>query len=183
MAEINKKIKDIRLLRGLTLDDLAARTGFTKGYLSKVERAENPPPFATTQLIADALQIDLAELVEGHPESRGSKNIDLLRSRSDDWDSSSSVYSFQPLVNSYKNKYMSPFLFRVATGETEITTHDSEEFVHVLEGSVELQYEGKTFILQKGDSFYLDARIKHNFVNRSDKAALCLAVHYNYRRF
>jgi transcriptional regulator with XRE-family HTH domain len=186
MSNINEKIKHYRGIRGLTLSELANQTGFTKGYLSKIERTLNPPPFATVQLIAEALQVDVTELMDKHPDGVGSKDIDIFKASqlpADDWEASSLVYSFKPLVNLYKNKYMSPFLFRVAKGATEVTSHDSEEFVYVLEGSVELNYEGRTYNLEAGDCFYLDARNKHNFVNKIDQVAQLLAVHFNYRRF
>lgn len=183
---INAKIKDLRTRKGYTLDRLAEITGFTKGYLSKVERSSKTPPFATVQTIANALDVDIVELIETHQDVLGSKNIELLKhsdSVKSEWEESSSVYSFKPLVNVYRNKYMSPFLFRIRKGESDMTAHDSEEFVYVLEGNVQLNYEGRTYKLGKGDCFYLDARIKHNFVNNSDETALLMAVHFNYRRF
>lgn len=184
--KINEKIKQLRIKKGLTLEDLANKTGFTKGYLSKIERSSNMPPFATVQKIAEALDVDLIDLLETQPDALVSKNIDIFRrsdSLKDEWEEHSEIYSFKPLINVYRNKYMSPFLFRVKKGETDVTTHDSEEFVYVLEGEIELNYEGKTYQLSAGDSFYLDARIKHNFVNRNEKPALLIAVHFNYRRF
>ena len=69
------------------------------------------------------------------------------------------------------------------TGTTDATTHDSEEFVYVLEGNIHLNYEDKIHNLKKGDCFYLDARIKHNFTNPNNEPALLLTVHFNYRRF
>ncbi len=184
--DINAKIKQRRIEEGYTLEKLAEMTGFTKGYLSKIERSSKTPPFATVQAIAAALKADIVELMDEHHDALGSKNIEVLK-RSDilreGWEESSHVYSFKPLVNTYRNKYMSPFLFMVKKGASEITSHDSEEFVYVLEGDVELHYEQKVYRLGKGDCFYLDARIKHNFVNTKEETALLMAVHFNYRRF
>ncbi len=183
---INAKIKDLRLKNGYTLEKLSEITGFTKGYLSKIERSAKTPPFATVQSIAAALKADITELMDARQEMLGSKNIEVLKYTDairDGWEKSSEVYSFKPLVNTYRNKYMSPFLFMVKKGTSELTAHDSEEFVYVLEGNVELNYEGKTYRLGKGDCFYLDARIKHNFQNTKDETALLMAVHFNYRRF
>lgn len=183
---INSKIKEIRIAKGYTLEKLAKATGFTKGYLSKVERSSKTPPFATVQAIAEALQLDIVELIDEKQTVQGSKNIELLKHSEaikEEWQEQSSVYSFKPLIKAYRNKYMSPFLFKIKKGASELTSHDSEEFVYVLEGNVELNYEGRTYRLGKGDCFYLDARIKHNFVNTSDETALLMAVHFNYRRF
>ena len=184
--KINVRIKELRKEKGYTLEKLAGLTGFTKGYLSKIERSTKTPPFATVQTIADALQIDITVLLDKNSGNAGSKNIDILMGSADgleEMEEISPVYSFIPLVNNYKNKYMTPFLFEVKKGMTDVATHDSEEFVYVLEGELELNYEGHTYKLCKGDSFYLDARIKHNFVNKHEKTASLIAVHFNYRRF
>ena len=165
---IPSRIKQLRIKSGITLERLAELTGFTKGYLSKVERSSKIPPFATVQLIAGALGADVVELLDIHPEAAFSKNIEIVKhseTLEQAWEETSLVYSFKPLVNLYKNKYMAPFLFRVNTGTTEAANHDSEEFVYVLEGSLQLSYEGKIYPLTKGDSFYLDARIRHSFTN------------------
>lgn len=183
---ITSKIKQLRALKGMTLEKLAELTGFTKGYLSKVERSPKTPPFATVQLIAEALGVDIIELLDIPPDVSFSKNIEIVKhsdTSEQGWEETSLIYSFKPLVNHYKNKYMAPFLFSVNKGTTDTTTHDSEEFVYVLEGSLQLNYEGKVYALAKGDSFYLDARIKHSFTNTDDTAALLVAVHFNYRRF
>ncbi|MDD5016569.1 MAG: cupin domain-containing protein [Eubacteriales bacterium] len=179
---INEKMKEMRLAKGYTLEMLAGATGFTKGYLSKIERSNVPPPFATVQKITEALQFDMVDLFKNKSETADSKNIDIVKHTGKEEDPDS-VYSFIPLVNSYRNKQMLPFLFTVKKGETQQTTHDSEEFVYVTQGSVELNYEGRTYMLERGDAFYLDARITHYFVNRQETSTLLIAVHFNYRRF
>lgn len=185
--DVNAKIREIRKKNGLSLERLAEMTGFTKGYLSRIENSTKVPPFATVQAIAEALQTDILTIIDKSSHNSESKNIDFMKRDvsiyKDGQEVASPVYSFVPLVNSYKNKYMSPFMFKVKKGETEMTSHDSEEFVFVMEGELELNYECKTYQLESGDSFYLDARIRHNFVNRSDKTASLIAIHFNYRRF
>jgi transcriptional regulator with XRE-family HTH domain len=175
------ELKKMRLERNYTLEMLASATGFTKGYLSKIERSPTLPPFATVQRIAEALQFDIADLFSDKKEIFESHNIDIVKHA--ELEEQTDVYSFFPLLNSYRNKQMAPFLFTVKTGATELTTHDSEEFVFVIEGCIELNYEDTTYHLEKGDAFYLDARIAHNFVNRQESTASLLAVHFNYRRF
>lgn len=186
MSTINQKIRLRRQQLHYTLEDLARHSGYTKGYLSRIENADTPPPFATVERIATALDIDLAELVEQETEKTYSANIDLVSTAERaavSWNNPGAQYTFKPLIKSYKNKYMAPFLFRVLSGATELTSHDSEEFVYVLEGSVILHYEGKSYKLNKGDSFYLYSRLQHYFENKQAEPALLLAVHYNYRRF
>ncbi len=55
-AEIGKRIKAIRVEKRFTLENIAAQTGFTKGYLSKVEKSVKSPPVSTLSTIARALR-------------------------------------------------------------------------------------------------------------------------------
>lgn len=186
MNTINKKIKEYRRSRGLTLEALARKTGLTRGYLSRIENAQTPPPFATVERIAAALGMDMTGLfAEPKAEERPlALNPDIVAPPDEkDWNEPDAIYTFRPLVNSYTGKYMTPFEFCVKRGTTEVTTHDSEEFVYVRSGEVTLLYEGAAHRLKSGHSFYLDARLKHNFVNEADEPAYLISVHFNYRRF
>ena len=65
--EIGKNIRMIRKLKESTLKDLAGKTDFTKGYLSKVENSEKAPPVSTLLRIAKAMGVSMSTLFgEGH---------------------------------------------------------------------------------------------------------------------
>ena len=49
---IYQKIKQLRLKRKITIQDLSTKTGLTPGYLSKIENSEKPPPIPTLVKIA-----------------------------------------------------------------------------------------------------------------------------------
>jgi len=58
----------------------------------------------------------------------------------------------------------------------EPITHDGQEFVYIVEGAIELVYDGKTYRLEKGDSAYLDASRSHRFHGLGESPAQMLAV-------
>jgi transcriptional regulator with XRE-family HTH domain len=62
-AEIGKRIKAFRTEKRITLDQLAKKTGFTKGYLSKVEKSTKSPPVSTLGILARALGITISALL------------------------------------------------------------------------------------------------------------------------
>lgn len=55
-------------------------------------------------------------------------------------------------------------------------THDGQEFIFVVEGAVELFYDGKNYRLEKGDSAYLNSNLSHRFHGLGDSPAQILAV-------
>jgi quercetin dioxygenase-like cupin family protein len=77
------------------------------------------------------------------------------------------------------NTVMEPHLFRISpgAGSGEAYTHEGEEFIHVLQGSLEITLDGGTqYKLEKGDSFYFESNTPHRWVNPGKKQTLVLWV-------
>jgi transcriptional regulator with XRE-family HTH domain len=68
-SEIGKRIKASRINKKFTLEQLAKETGFTRGYLSRIEKSEKSPPLGTLGIIARVLGITISFLVG--EQSRG----------------------------------------------------------------------------------------------------------------
>ena len=185
MNHTGRRIGELRKLQGWALQVLADRAGLTKGYLSKIEHAPAPPPFTTLEKLAGALDVDVNDLLPTGPAEAGDRNIDFLPAVSKRRSPfrTDGVYSFKPLLKSYRNKQMSPFFMSLQPGKTKTFKHDAEEFVYILAGKVTMRYDGRVYSLQAGDCFYLDSRIGHTFLNQSGAEVQLLAVNYNYRRF
>jgi transcriptional regulator with XRE-family HTH domain len=188
-VQICEKLRFLRKRSGLTLDQLAKRCHMTKGYLSKLERNAQPPPVATLLALAQALGVEISEFFaeEPHRES-GHPDLDLLRkdqrrSLENEGKAASYGYAYAPLVGSLRGKQMSPMLMKVHKGQTDAFAHDSEEFIYVTQGAVELLYDGTRYALEKGDSLYFDSRKKHRFINHQETPAILVTVNYNYRQF
>ncbi len=179
-----------RRQKGLSLRELAARTHLTRGYLSKIERARTPPPVSTLQTIAYALDLDVADLLDGRgaePSPRRPQDgLDIVPAAEAARGQSTHTeggYDFRPLLRRYRHRQMSPFLMIVRPGRTRRFAHDSEEFGYLAQGRVTLEYAGRKHPLETGDSFYLDSRIRHAFRNPGPETAVIVSVNYNYRRF
>ena len=179
------RIRELRGLHGLSLEELAGHTGLTKGYLSKIERSGNPPPFSTLQKIAEVLDVDVNDLLTPDRNRDNARNIDFITGEvgSAPPFKTEGICAFRPLLKSYRNKQMSPFLMTIAHGRTRSFHHDAEEFVYVISGCVELGYDGETHVFEEGSSFYLDSRLPHSFQNSADEDDVLLSVDFNYRRF
>jgi transcriptional regulator with XRE-family HTH domain len=177
-------IRTLRQQKNITLDQLAKKTGLSKGYLSKIENSDSLPPFPTMQKIANALGEELTQFIKSKDKQQISSNLDIIIAGEDD-DIMQSIggYSYQKMVTSYENKYMSPLLMQIEPGKTGDLKHDGEEFVFIVKGTAVLEYEGESYTLPERSGAYLDSRIKHVFVNNANEPLLILAVNYNYRRF
>lgn len=149
-------LRAVRRQRGLTLEGLAERTGLTKSYLSKIERSRSTPSIAVAIKVAQALDVDVAQLFS----ERGDEDkiaVDLAAERSDD------RQRYRAMASGMLGKSMSPFVVR-PTGRTTRDAqplHGGQEFVFVHRGTVELDYGDQTWTLTAGDSAYFDASISH----------------------
>lgn len=186
MSNTNIIIKKLRKQKDITLDYLAQVTGLTKGYLSKIERAASLPPFSTLELIAKALDIDVAHLLERRADTAANPDIEITRKHERTADKtldSGKNCSFTSLLRYYKGKYMTPILVTFEPGSEREFKHDGEEFVYILRGEIKLAYENEVHDLKADDCFYLDSRKEHRFNNHGVEPAVLLSVTFNYRRF
>ena len=185
MNHFGHKLRQLRQEQGLTLASLASSAGITKGYLSKIEHSPTPPVFSTLHALVSVLGADIGEFLAPHKTTETSPNLEIQEPGGLDWQSSEKLggYRYLPLLPTYRNKYLSPFLMQVPPGTTGYFKHDGEEFLHILAGRVDLEYENKRHPLSQGASAYLDSRIRHRFHNHNKKTATILAVNFAYRRF
>ncbi len=185
MTHFGEKLRSLRKSRGLTLASVAASAGITKGYLSKLEHSPTPPVFSTLHALAAVLGADIGELLASRNVAGASPNLEIQEPGGGGWQKAEDLggYSYLPLLPTYRNKYLSPFLMQISPGATDFFKHDGEEFLHVLSGRVELEYEGARHPLRQGASAYLDSRIRHRFHNPTRKTATLIAVNFVYRRF
>jgi transcriptional regulator with XRE-family HTH domain len=168
--QIGGRISKLRSARGLTQDQLAAQTGFTKGYVSKIENSKVIPPIGTLVKIAQVLETDVADLLEPETTNDDPSGICLVRS----WQretvirgGSSFGYDYVALAHKRRRKEMEPFImvFPSEVNRDIHFEHEGEEFMFILEGEVALEMKVedrvKTWILAPGDSMYFDSRIPH----------------------
>ncbi len=78
---LGKRIAELRAARRFTLEQLAGATGFTKGYLSKIENSRVIPPIGALVRVAHTLGTDVADLLgrEGTPADH--EKVCIVRSR------------------------------------------------------------------------------------------------------
>jgi quercetin dioxygenase-like cupin family protein len=155
----------LRARRAVTLERLAQVTGFTKGYLSKIENAVKVPPIGSLARIAQALDADMSYFFQS-PGKTGQADVSLVRSRERQpvvRGGTAFGYDYASLAHDRRDKNMEPFLFTFPRRiESHVHfEHEGEEFVFVLAGKVEFEVAGEKYILEKGDSFYFDASQPH----------------------
>ena len=160
--EIGVKIKQLRLQRGLTQEELAARTELTKGFISQLERDLTSPSIATLVDILAALGTDVAGFFRESQEEQVVYSADDMFVK-EEADGS----SIQWLVTNAQKNVLEPILVTIPAGLSlaEDDPHEGEEFGYVLSGSVTLVLGTKRYRVKKGGSFYFRPTRLHYLIN------------------
>jgi transcriptional regulator with XRE-family HTH domain len=185
VAAFAGKLKSLRLLNGLTLEELARLSGVSISTISKIENNQQRPSFETVLRIARALKINFVQLLEPTLPAEIPAQSNLARrivTRAPDTTVySSQWYTYHAHSAELTRKAMIPFLMRIKTRELppldEWSIHEGEEFIYVLEGILEFHTEHYApALLNPGDSCYLDSTMRHAFVTKSEADAVLLSV-------
>lgn len=178
------RIKELRLQKGLTLRDLAERTALSSAMLSQVENNIVAPSIATLWIFAEALGVKIGYFF--HEDGVEAEDYVVTRSGSEppvQRNELPHTFPYRDLAHGLDDKTMSPFLIDChETCEFSIKemTYEGEEFLHVLDGRLAVEYGEQQFDLGPGDSMYYNAQIPHRI--HAKKGARVLAVLYEANR-
>ena len=184
-TDIVKNIKYFRKKKKMSQQKLAELCGFTKSYISKIEKSGKAPPFSTMYKIAMFLGINSIQLLFPNGSGSYSNNkLTITRNNESTWFSTPNLPSikYQTLALKKYGRNMDPFLIEIGFEKTDPVTHEGEEFLYVLEGEFKFTYGDKEYDFFKGDSMYFDSEIPHSLVSTGHTTAKILSVLYSYKR-
>jgi transcriptional regulator with XRE-family HTH domain len=179
-AELGKRIKEYRINRGITLQELSEKIGLTKGYLSKIEKAKKAPPVSTLIMLANALEISISDIFGEAEENSPICLVKEKERRLIARDGSVFGYSYQTLAHKFHKKHMEPYflILPLRPKKNALFQHKGEEILFVLEGTMKFFHGEKEFIVEKGDCIYFDGSIPHYGISQGNKEVKCLMVIY-----
>lgn len=183
--DIGSKIRNLRTKREMTLQDLATLTGLSKPNLSQIENNLVSPPIATLLKISSALGVEIGHFFQDSPHE-----TDIVVVRKDQRHGiakgkhiSHIGYQYHPLAYPKINKSMEPFVVHMEDREPDDITfnnHRGEEFLYVLEGTLEFHSGNKIITLEEGDSIYFDSVVPHGYRGVDETAKVLVVIHRPY---
>ena len=151
--EIGKKIKRLRLQRGLTQEELADRCELSKGFISLLERDLTSPSIATLMDILESLGSDLKSFFSESGDEKLVFGVDDTFVKEDEEGIRGSI---RWLVPSAQKNQMEPILMELGPGgeSAEDDPHEGEEFGYVLSGTLKIVVGDRTEKVRRDESFY-----------------------------
>jgi len=168
-------LKLLRVRNGMTLEQLAVRTGLTRSYLSKVERGVANPSIGSALAVASALGVSVERLFgqEGTADK-----IDIVRSKNGKAGDDSELLSIIAGLN--PERHMHAFIVRPglksSTSKSMMSHHEGEEILFVLSGKIELKIGKRVEVLSAGDCAHFDSIVPHNLNSLTGQKAEALVV-------
>jgi transcriptional regulator with XRE-family HTH domain len=162
--EIGGRLREARRRQGITLAQLAARTGLTKGFLSQVERDLASPSVGSLVRLCDALNIAAGGLLTG---SQGPVVRAADRPVVQFGGVGVSEYRLTPASEQRLLVLQSEIAPGGGSGDETYGLASDAEFVHVLDGLLDIAVGGVRHRLAAGDSLTFDAAEAHSWSNPS----------------
>jgi transcriptional regulator with XRE-family HTH domain len=180
-SEIGKRIKAFRTKKSITLEQLAHQTGFTKGYLSKVEKSEKSPPVSTLGILARVFGVTISAILG---EENPSVPLCLVKKGERPLISRNGTafgYSYEAIAYKFPNKKMEPFILTLPVNPKKKTIyrHEGEEILFVLEGTMKFHHNNQECIVEEGDCIYFDSGLPHFGESMGRKRVKCFMIIYN----
>lgn len=177
---VGPRVKALREAMGLSLRDLAERSGVSAPMLSQVERGETSPTLSVASRIARGLELSLSQLLrldETHHVVIVSKD---QRRQSGGTSKGHSYEMLTPPLPgqrvSLSEHTLEPGAITGGEGESPIHEPGSRETVLLQQGELDLVIDGDRRSLTKGDSVTFDADLPHHFENPGKTETTFLAV-------
>lgn len=179
--EIGRKLRQLRLKKKIGLVDLGRHTGLSASMLSQLENGKLIPTLPTLARIAMVFDVGVDHFFVN---KRGKYLFSVVRAQDRlrfpaDPDSAKPSYFFESLAYPVQEKsiqcYMAEFPKRVENDGAE-HSHPGAEFLHVIEGQLEIRYHDEVTLLYAGDSVYFDASEEHAYRGVSKVPARALVV-------
>jgi len=179
--DIGTRLKELRKAKGLSLQQLADLTGVELTLLEEIEGGEAQPQLGTVLRLSKTLESAFGGLVTGS----GDRDYVITRktdrpvvARSTSKNGQKQVYQYYGLAAPVRGRHMEPLIVRLNENPAgDLSIHEGEEFIYVLEGMVSLDMGDQHYDLEPGDSAFYLSSSPHLIAAKSGTATILAVIH------
>ncbi|EPR44562.1 transcriptional regulator, XRE family [Desulfovibrio sp. X2] len=160
--EISPRLKALRDAVGMSVEELAEKTGTSVADVARYETGEHEIPVSFLFAAAKACGVDTTVLISGgdpHLRSytvvRKGEGLSVDRRK---------TYDYKSLAYRFAGRKMEPFLVTVPPKDVkalDFNSHSGQEFIYVVEGRLEIHMGDTPVALEPGDGMYFDSHTPH----------------------
>ncbi len=180
ILEVGRRIKQNRIEKRLTLQELADKSGVSKGLVSQIENGRSIPSLPVMFSIIQSLEVEVSEFFKGlnllEPTILIQRKEDYIPFEKED----AQGFNYQRVIMrnlpastvDFVLLELSPNCFR-----EEVTT-DAYEYIYIIGGETDYLINGQIFPLKEGDSVFFDGRLSHVPKNNSESPCKMLVIYF-----
>jgi transcriptional regulator with XRE-family HTH domain len=178
--EIGRKLRQLRMRKKIALVELGRHTGLSPSMLSQLENGRLTPTLPTLARIAMVFDVGMEHFFGS---KRGAKLFSIVREKErmrfpDRPDAPEPSFYFECLMFATEGKgmqaYLADFPYRKHGAQEHI--HEGAEFLFVMEGALEIRFQGEDHLLKQGDSLHLDSSEPHSYRGASKSGTRAIVV-------
>ena len=174
-AVVGERLRQLRLMRGLTLQEVSTQAGISHSFLSMLERGRVDVAVSRLKSIADVYGIRLSELLIDGDEGQGRPRVIPLAEMTRVDRGPGSTYRLVPNATAAGLEFIHASLdphmsFR------DVLAHKGHDCCWVLTGVLTILYGGEAFQVPANTSVIFNGRTPHTFRNDSNDIVEFVAV-------
>lgn len=166
--EIGSKIRELRKSKNINITELSKNTGVSTGMISQIERNMAVPSVASLWKIAKSLDVSIGYFFE---EEEGEKINPIVKVNQRKRIKTKNTNATYELLGPDLDRKIEFLYITIEPGKasnSELIKHEGEECGIVIKGRLMVKTEENEYILEEGDSIYLNSTIAHRYVNIGD---------------
>ena len=175
---LGKKVKELRLLKNLTLKEVGASAGLSVAFLSQFERGQAFITVESLSAVAEALGVDLTYFI-GTPKGSGKPVVRKYERQVDLVDENNFIhYNLSNIENesAFLPRYVELLPSMEKNADMLSYPHEGEEFVLVLKGVLNLWVDHVEYQLNVGDCAHYNSMLPHKWINKTPSTVQLLAI-------
>lgn len=176
LADMGRRLRDLRRRRALTLQALSDESGVSIGMLSQMERGVSTPSIRTLQRVAEALKVPINWFFSDGTSPTGAPPWVLRRSHRRTLSLGTNGVTKELLAPAGDGAIELLYVTIEPGGSSGPSpySHVGEDAGMVIEGSMRLEVNGETCLLGAGDAFRFKSTLPHRFENPGEARAVVL---------
>lgn len=172
---VGQRLREIRLVRGLSMRALAEQSGLNINTLSLIENEHTSPSVSTLQQLAQSLQVPVTEFFQTdhgskklvHQKQGQRPSVAFEHSTMQDLAAGMPRFGAEPLIVTLEPN--------ADSGKRPIV-HTGREFVYCLQGRIAYTVDNERYLLEAGDSLIFEAYLPHHWRNIDPTPSRALLV-------
>ena len=180
LSAVASRIREMREIMGWTQEEMAEKTEVSPAEYEKYEAGQADMPFTFIYKSAQAFNMELTELLEGHNAFLSSYTV-TRRGKGESTAREEGI-AISNLAPKFKDKIAEPYWVRYEYSEKaqqepiHLVSHQGQEFDIIVSGHLKVQVGEHTEILEEGDSIYYNSSLPHGMIAVDGRDCVFVAV-------